>query len=268
MDLLDITQCKKDLDFKPCRKTTDSLPSIAWNKYLITGFDRTAGTVINLTAPLPSLMRDCYPNLTLPETARFLDRLRFLRNDYWVFDLDEILQCYSLINHPELHEIFGLILLLPLDLQNWISERGLVPKELYPLRNLLKSQPDAKTGFMFDIFSDLKARKASRSQCARVIELGTDLFLMGQDIWPKSGVSIESWVRNLEKKRYPQSTADALGLQNISWPSKVQARWVTDGDSKGIEVKFSVQNATEFENFVKGLESISPQLRDKVWKNH
>ncbi len=271
MDLLDIAQCKADLDFKPCQSSKDSLPSIAWNKYLITGFERTSGTVINLSAPLPNLLKDCHPSLTLPEIARFLEKLKTLKDDYWIVDEDEVLRKYSLINHPELHEIFSLIQLLPLELQNWISEKNMSPKELYPLRSILKRSPVTAIGFMFDLFNAFKVRKASRVQAARTVELSIEPFLAGQNIWPKTGISQDTWIHGLEKMRQPQNTTDdarSQAVQSLSWPSNVQARWVGEGEMSGVEVKFSVHNAAEFEKFVKDLELMSPQLKDKVWKSH
>lgn len=271
MDLLDITQCKKDLDFKPLHKKTDSLPSIAWNTYLITGFDRTHGTVLNIKTPLPQLLKDCYPNLSFAEISRFLERLESIEPLYFELKAD-ILAAYHLKDHPELDELIHIVLSLGFQHQNWLAEKQMTPRELYPLRLLLRQKPTEAAEFIAKCCDLMRQKKATKAQAVKILELATDLFLMGQDPINEVARTAEIWLRFLEHKRYPQTRSFDVTqeekVKRLPWPSHVQAKWIREGDHAGIEVKFNIHNSTELNKMIEGLESLSSQLNEDLWKSH
>jgi hypothetical protein len=270
VDLLEITQCKRDFDFQPVKRAQDSLPAIAWNGYLLTGFHKTTGTALNLQNPLPELIKDCYPSLPFPELCRLLRRLEShptLYNEYKA----HILAAYHLKDHPEMDELMGLVLALPTDYQNWISEKNLVPKELYPLRVVFRQKPNTAGDFISRVLTFLKEKKSTRAQISKAIEIASDLFLMGREPFSPCATT-EIWLRYLESTRYPQvknfDKKQQERILKLPWPARVQARWVRDGDLGGIEVTFSVHNPKELQATLEGLESLSGHLEEDLWKNH
>jgi hypothetical protein len=271
MDLIDITQCKKDFDFKPLTIQKDSLPSIAWNGYLLTGFHRTHGTVLNLLMPLPQLLRDCYPNLSFVELVRFLDRLYENELLFSEFKVD-ILAAYHYKDHPELDDMLGLVISLPFNIQNYLAEKALALKELYPLRLAVRHKPESAREFISKTLGVLVEKRATRAQIAKAITLATELFLMGKEPFLDGARTVEIWLRYLEQTRFPNAKSYDMKqeekLKKLPWPSHVQARWIRDGDSTGIEVKFNIHNPTELEKLIEGLENLSPHLEDDLWKNH
>lgn len=271
MDLIEITQCKKDLDFKPLKVSTDSLPSIAWNKYLLTGFHKQQGTVLNLNSPLPQLLRECYPNLSFVELARFLERLQNIEPLFSEFKAD-ILAAFHLKDHPELDELIGIVLALPSEMQNWLAEKHLSPRELYPMRLVLKQKPETATEFLAKTLGVLREKKSSKAQIVKVLEIASDLFLMGREPFHDGARTVEIWIRYLEQTRYPQTKSfdhsQEDKIRKLPWPAHVQTRWVRDGDSAGIEVKFNIHNQQELEKMIEGLEGVTNHLEEDLWKNH
>lgn len=240
MDLVELTQCSKILDFQPLRQRIEgqfstALPAISWNNYLLTGFDKCQGLAINQNIPLSELMRDCYPKLSLPEVARFLMKLSLVDERLWENDLDRLLMIYHLQAHQELIEICEIILELPLDLQNWISEKSLKPGDLYPIRQIKKRKPDALTGFVFDLFQGLKNRRANREQTVQIISLACNLWLSGHDIWPKFGTSISKWLQDLETKK---KSGPLVQLEKTN----IETRIVKSHIGLGLIVKFNIKS--------------------------
>lgn len=270
MDLIEITRCKRDFDFKPIRKTNDSLPAVAWNGYLLTGFHRTSGTALNLKTPLHELLLDCYPKLTFPELARLIAKLEELPALYEEFKV-KILATYQFTDHPEMDELMGLVLALPHEYQSWMSQKDLSAKELYPLRVVFRQKAEEAGDFVSKVLTFLKDKKSNRAQVARAIELSSDLFLMNREPF-RSCATIEIWLRYLESVRFPKQKPSAIvpkdRVQKLPWPAHVQARWVMDGPSGGIEVTFNVHNPNELQATLDGLDNLPGHLKKDLWKNH
>lgn len=267
MNLLDITQCKMDLDFEPLNVQSDAMPSIAWNGFLLTGFGRTKGVALNLEGPLPQIIKDCYPNLSFVEISRLIERLEEVFEDS--SDLkEEVLGRYNLMSHPEMDDLMGLVLSMTKELQDWMGLLKLTPKDLYPLRAVFRARPAHWSDFMLRFLRTLKYKRATVTQAAKLIDLASQLLLVGREFKVIEAENLDSLTLRLEQLKSPAFFDLQEKVKKIPWPSQVQARWVQDGDSSGIEVRINVKNQDEYDSFLERLEHLSPQLKDKIWKDH
>src|SRR5688572_17914154 len=134
MSLILISQCAKDLDFKPIRPWPKGLPAMAWNFHLLAGFERDEGLVFDTSSTAASFIEafhSCHPSLSLVELARLYSMLEKI-NGLIEHEEDyiKLFGFYQLRFQDSLKKCFEKVIVCPEPFQNWLSEKGLGPREL------------------------------------------------------------------------------------------------------------------------------------------
>lgn len=257
MTIETLLQCGRDLNFRPRKPWPSALPTMAWNRQILCGFERQTGSVLRMdekdSGHFVDLWRAIYPELGLGELARASHAIENLWPELWREWREGFFGSYQLRWSDRLDQTLVKLRRTPLEFQNWVDEKKISVRDLSPvlaLPDILDLEP---------LFQALPKMVISRFEGARALELVIELFLMGRplnDLLPTSDNG-SLFVRRLEKWRRPQAeTGDEEWRKTVNqwpWPAQVQAEWQRFGDQAGIEIKI---RATSPEDFQKKLERL------------
>lgn len=268
MDISSITQCDKDLDFQPRAEWPTALPALAWKGQLLTGFSRTAGVAIDLfhvhRAPLLESLKACHKDLGLAEVARLSARLEKVWPETFQELKSGFLQEYGLRAGDRLEQTLKRLARTPPEFQDWVDVKKCGARELAPLLAL------PAPGEFDPFLRALTSMGFSRSEGARALELGCDLFLMGRplnDILPAQNEGA-AYLRQLEKWRRPNmNITDEQWRETVSqwpWPAQVQASWQRFGDQSGLEIKLRATSPQDLNKKLERMRSIGDSWHDRV----
>jgi hypothetical protein len=251
-------QCGKHLDFQPRSPWPASLPVFAWQGALLCGFERAEGLAVDLTddpaASFAAAFTACHPRLGVGELARLYP---LLQNHFSGAQADEVIQFYGLRPSELLRQTFDHIRRLPMDMQNWIDDKKMGPRDLAPL--LAWPVTEDTTRFL----SEFIKIQLSKSAAAHALETAIDLHLMGHplaDLLPQPLDTVEAYLQNLDGRRRPRTTALdrewQAEVQKWPWPAQVQAQWRRWGDTAGLEIKLRATSAQDLKKKLDRLNSI------------
>jgi len=282
--LINLANCKRNLDFNPESPWPELLPLYCYEDELLCGFNRTTidpeTKVISLEGQsLPILIKTIHPNLSFPEVARLVEKLS-LSLDKTKDCTNEVWNLYGYHARENLIILAQKITQLPRDIQRWLSQKKFSPQDLAPLRAL----NDLK--IMNDFWDELLISNPSKSEGVKWIELLVELLLMDfkfEQIHP-NGIKMNSvsgensttscsqslstslWLSHLQALRYPLSTNQDLlaetKVRSLHWPAKSEARWSRRGDRSGIELKLFFSNPSELKLNLVRLEKVSNELEN------
>lgn len=276
MSLILISQCAKDLDFQPRKAWPKALPAMAWNYRLLTGFDRDEGLVFDLNASGDSFIdafHSCYPELSLPELARFYEITVQQKNLIETQeDWQRFFELYQLRFQDSLVQGLKKLAQTPFSFQEWVSQKGVGPRDLEILKAVNVSD-------LSPLFEKWISFELSKSEGVQALEYATELFLLGKawseilpGDWTTKGGSL---VDHLKKQRYPETSlkdeSRSKGVRSLPWPTQIQAQWSRKGDQAGIEIRFRVSSLSDLNKKLRGLEKVEKALENPsstmLWKN-
>ena len=266
MDFVDITSCRKDLNFGPEAPWPQVLPPMCWQGWLISGFDSDRDKALQLSEPhFHRVLPSCYQSLSLPELSRL-----YVKSNH----------CLTTVNWTELFKNYGLkncentrltlmqLAQTPMDFQNWCSQKQLAPKDLAILRSL---QPIRSVN---SILLYIAQSHPSKSLGTQILHLACELYLMGYTTKQliKENTSAQHWYEYLKSHRYTHASQQdqnlAMKLKGLPWPSGSKVRGVRHGDLSGFEIKIQIHSQKDFKKCLHGLDHVCELLErepDQLW---
>lgn len=248
MNLTSYNICKKSLDFRPDTPWPKHWPAFAWEKIIISGFNRKNQSVLNFSSKdvkFLHLFHSCHPRLNLSELSRIILKWQIITKP--IFSWKDFFSLYNLQNTDFLIQLLKTFTFTPHSFQEWANKRGIHPAELRILNSLEKLDQ------ALPVFKWIAEQNLSHSLGMKALELGVELLLMGVQVDEilQSNISPEEIVQTMEQKRKPLSaSSDQIKkrkLKKIIWPSHVNAQWQRKGDKSGLEIKIWCQNQKELE---------------------
>lgn len=258
-------QCGKSLNFKPRRPWPQALPAFAWRGELISGFERSVGLDLHSTqrATFVEAFKAVHPELALPELARLARALRVLWPDLFIEIREQLFREYSLRWSDRLEQTLNIVASSPEAFQEWAAEKDLGPREFSVLLALpapLEFHPFLEAMTHLDL---------SRSEGARAMELGAELFMMGRplnDLLPSGGDGA-SYLKQLERWRRPTSLGvDEQWREAVRlwpWPAQTKGTWQRFGDQSGLEVSIRSFSPEEFRKKLERLLTIGDTWNER-----
>ena len=260
MKIVQLSNCKMDLNFSPCRDWPKELPAIVCDGFVIAGFEATEG--VEISGSLVDLIAGIYGNLTLPELSRLWVCLKRVN---CTEGFSALAEKTGLRFSDQLVSLMEAIAALHLNWQNLLSEKNLSPRELSPL---LCKAPASIYNELFGILRDLQA---SRNHIAQALELVTELELMGEHRWRAFHLKLDPWIEWLKSLRHPITSELTERLQDrfalLSWPNSIQHSIKRDSDAATLQIQFKVQSDRQLQSAIEGLSRIQKQAAEKeLWK--
>ena len=264
MKLLKVSQCKKNLDFKPQIPWSEHLPAYAWGDELLCAFCAdSAQFAVDLKTPglsLGIILSEIYKNLSLAELSRILE-IKMITTSFEENDFTILLERNSLRASESLNDLLLKLSKTPIEFQNWTSERKLGAKELFVLKALDDVAPvDA-------LLSHLALRAPSRQLGIQILENSVELFMMFHELsslLSEVTETCEDWCSRLEKTRNPMLTAKAesrqTSLAELPWPKFISARVIQNQASLVNEVRLQYRNLGEFKRNIEALQKIQLEI--------
>ena len=264
MKMLKVSQCKKNLDFKPQAPWPKSLPCFSWGDQLVCDFtappEKFAIDLKSDETDLTSLFIDLYKSLSLAELARLIEA-----NDrHFIFEateLNSLIEKNSLRPSESLRELFEKLVQTPLHFQNWTSDRKLGAKELF----ILKALTDISE--VNSLLEQIAHKGPSRQFGNQILENAIELFLMSTDlnsILCRTDETCENWCLRLEKMRNPMLTSKTQekqkDLAHLPWPKFIHARVIQSEASLENEVRLQYRNIGDFKRNIEALQKIQTEI--------
>jgi hypothetical protein len=261
-------QCSKDLNFAPRRTWPKALPAIAWRGALVCAFDRTGGLALDHVneddESILGLLTACHPELALSELARLDRQLRRFHPRMAPGARENLFAHYGLRWCDRLEQTLAILMETPITYQDFADDKGFSIRDHAPLLSL--PNPPLFTPFL----EALARLNPSKSEAARVLELGVELFLLGRplrDLLPENNQSVH-YLRRLEQWRRPQAlTRDEEWKTSVAswpWPAQVQGQWQRFGDQAGLEIKIRTTSPDDLIRKLRNLLTIGENWSCKI----
>lgn len=144
----------------------------------------------------------------------------------------------------------------------WQTDKKVKPTDLAFIQSL-KSEADQD--LFYKLADQLTAFKLSFSEGLKVLELLTELILMGHQEKLFEGIDdFKKWSLSLKQLRYPHTTSTDVNLktklENLPWPSQAKIKFERRGDRAGVEVKFFVSSSTDVTKLIASLERVQTEI--------
>jgi hypothetical protein len=262
MKITNISQCSKALDFSPRVPWPARLPAFSWRGFLLSGFDREDGHVIELDSAelLEIIWHDIYPKLSLTELARFYDKA--LRADLQM-EWPTFFHSYGIRFTEDTKILMRKIVFMPAHVQKWCVLKDVSARDLAPLKALNDWDEIAPW------WQKIVLYEPSRADGVRALEWLVDLNLMGValDVLLADIGNFSDAVKRLRVKRFPlteekDQQAERL-VRELPWPKKLEARYVRHGDKTGYEVKLFVRSTPDLQKQIEGLKAVESELEKR-----
>jgi len=257
MRIIDLSQCKTDLDFKPIRSWPALLPIFAYKGQKLVGFEgqedspAQAGHRIALEYPeaisFADVLVTLYEKLSGAELLHLCALIQKLWPDQGLEQ--KVLQAFGFRVRDSLAKLLDWYTKLPTSYQTWLKSKDLGFNELEALRLI---PIDSGPGRFVD---HLLGWQPSRSDGFRALEMYGDLRGFGES--PESleallhEPTLEATLNKLFSLRYPERHKRMQSMQKKSkqlpWPRNTQTRWDFQSDRPSLEVRLKVHSATELE---------------------
>ena len=261
MILKQISQCAKNLDFKPIATWPSALPAVAVCAELISGFNLAdSHPVIDWEKPQgqstwASSIKSIYPDLSLPEIARLK---KSLKN----FDISwpSMLAQYNLRPSENLDRILDIIIQLPMPLQNWLSDKKMSVQDLM----IFTAAP---IEIISECLNFVSQNGFSKSQAVSTIEYLCELKLSGQVDQFDSFIDTNSdeIFKKIYAKRHSQTVERDQAREkklNLPWPQNIKPQISRRGDRSGFEFKIFVASPLELKKYLIGLEKVVQEWKE------
>ncbi len=259
MVTLELTQCNRQLEFELGETWPKALPACSWREYLLCGFARSSGTVIDLQSLgntfLESLLA-LYPHLSFVDLSALFLKARHLENEL-NFSKADLFHAYGL-RYTENLEILGeLVAKTPLSFQAWARERDLSAADFAFLK-MLKNVHSLEAAF-----SKIVELKVSRNTAVQILELEAELESLAK-VTDASYENAETWLSELQQMRYPQTSQRdeerKKSFQKVRLPHNIKSNWKRVGDSGHLELKLTVSGEVELKKTLAGLQKFEGDL--------
>ena len=262
-------------DFQPQKKWPESWPPFAWDYKLITGFTQSGHHhVLELNNKgkngkcdyFLNLFHSCYPQLSLPELGRILNKWDITQLPG--FSWPDFLALYHYHQDlPFLKNFFTKLNSTPTSFQKWVTEKKLHLNDL----RILNSIPNIDDlSFMFQWITE---KNVSHLHGIKTLELAGELLLMGFkeiDILHENlRDNPQAMVQHIERKRKVKALSkdqeQKKKLESTVWPNQVHGQWVRKGDQTGLEIKLWCKNQGELQKKLKTLNDLT--TTDNIFTN-
>lgn len=203
---------------------------------------------------------EAYPSLGLCQLAEL-----YGFNSPIEFDYEKWLSFYNLKWNENLKNLFLLLKKTPKEFQNWVNEKQIGARELFPLKAI---QAEKDFEFLQSLLKQVALVNPSRSRGVQILEWSIDLYLMGElSLSPAASHSAEDdWHESLKDKRFSQRTQAKKNLeaqlQSVAWPKGAQAIVFESGDRVGVELRLKANDVTDL------AKKISLLSQSKVQSTH
>lgn len=257
MNLKPLMQCSRDLDFAPRQPWPKALPAIAWRDHLVCGFERNEGLALSIDdGSFASLVHACHPQLHFSELARLNDKLDILSSELSEASRETLFGHYGLRWCDRLSQTLKIVAATPREFQDFADQKDFSIRDFSALLALSELTP-------FQSFlQSLAGLPLSKSEAVRALDLGVELFLMGQalnDLLPADQRK-DDYLKKLERLRRPNTSAgDESWKETVAmwpWPAHVQGQWQRFGDQSGLEVKIRTVSPEDFQKKLQRLIEI------------
>ncbi len=260
------SQIQHELDFTPRLSWPDVLPAFSWRGLRIAGFTSPQAKVVELDArhSLVEVLLACYPKLGLSELSRLSVRLEKVLPDYWVEVRSHLFASYGLHWNERLAQTTAALARAPRVFQETVDEKSMQARDLAPLLAL-------NNAAAFNPFLEaLSQLKLTKTELARTLELGVELFLLGRslsDILPSSDDG-PAYLRRLEKWRTPVSSETdetwSGEVERWPWPAQVRGQWRRSGDQSGLDVQIRASSPSDLRLKLEKLLKIPERWSHKI----
>ncbi len=259
MKITHVAQCNKDLNFGPRVPWPETLPAFSWRGYLLNGFNRTDGHVIELDENelLEKIWPDIYPKLSLMELSRFY---HCVLKTGLAMEWSTFFFAYGIRFSEDVQNLVERIIALPPTVQNWCVLKDVSARDLAPLKAL------ADWSAVMPWWWKMLGYEPSRTDGVRALEWIVDLTLMNVDLDPllAGATNLADWTKRLRSARYPLASekdqANERLVKELPWPKKLEAKYVRHGDKAGFEVKLFVRSTPDLQKQIEGLQAVESEL--------
>lgn len=269
MDNEQLSQCKnfeaQSLHFFPQKNPPAGFPAVAFHKKLISGFTQTPvhpvfswdSSSAESAGGWIEIFYSLYPELTLPELARIQNLAAYKA----YFPFENLLQKYHYKPSENLHRVLQRILELPMDLQNYLSDKKWSTLDCLIFLTLPSPQLAALLRF-------IQLQNFSRSQGVQALEWLVEMQMSAAvdfNLTNFESEQAEASFQKIQKARFPQTVSRDLDReQNLSlpWPSAIKPQFLRRGDRSGFEFKLFVSNPIELKKYLAGLERVAQEWKE------
>ncbi|MCB0394644.1 MAG: hypothetical protein KDD25_08790 [Bdellovibrionales bacterium] len=262
MEFSDISQDVIKLDFKPVKPPFPNDIAYVVEGVQLSAFGSNQGQF--RSESLEDFFAHLYPIVTTSEWARIW---AILLNDY--VKHPESKKIWERLSPQRMQSTDGVktleaLLKTPVAFQDWVSEKDVVVNELHPLKWAQTQK--------LDLFEDeiLAITRGSRQDGTQTLEWLVDLKSSGIDVPPPSDLDFSAWKSKIKSLRFPRTSKSdnerGEALKKFKWGPDIRARWVRNGDSAGIEVRFTANNPSDFEKQLVKLKAQQDDIAKIVWK--
>jgi hypothetical protein len=263
MKLIPVHALKNDLFFQPQKPWPQNLPPVAWNDYLLTGWEAKETQALVVEGDLEDLILQFYPELELSEIARLYDKLSHLPKESLSFE--KLMSGYDLRFSARLEKCLQQILKLSSTAQNWIDEKKLKPSDLEILNCFEDLAP------LEEVFTKFAVIKPSKQQGVEILEIYGELVLAEEANLPLTDVpTADLWLFDLRRRRYPMreaiTGASQKKLEALAWPQRTKAQLKKAGDQDLLEVSFQAASAADFQKKIAQLAQMQKSIEEvRLW---
>lgn len=263
MKIVDLSQCKTDLDFRPLKAWPVALPILTYGTQVIAGFNRAAaGSALELDVHLPvhEYLASIYPALSATE---LLNLFFCLQHSGISFDSQALFSSFGFRfreSYVQLSQQMSAELQHRPLLRQWMAEKSL---GFFEIETLLPFPDDPKSITWLTTFLKFAP---GRSDGVKALEAYKELHLLGQALEIPADAKCFADIQNdLFQKRYPLRSEQIRNMQDktkkISWPKSAQTKWNFDVDQPALEVRLKVQSANDIEKILASWSTISQQIK-------
>lgn len=249
MQFKTVSQCRKDLDFKPLKVWPRTLPAFAIGDQLLSGFSSPPEAhVIDYLATdkatAAQIFLDIYPDLTWPELCRFLVKA----DKFEIFDLDFLLKKLNLTDSSDVMALAEKFNAYPKQLQDLCSNKKI---NFYDLQFLSTNYQELPV----EVLLSLARSDLGKSQFLKVWEWTLDCYQMNPELPLTKILSGPDSFELVEKLRFPTTTERDQSLKELklNWPMGVKAQFERRGDRSGFVFQGFVSSAQDLEKINKNL---------------
>ena len=132
-----------------------------------------------------------------------------------------------------------------------------------PFLNMLQSPMHQE--LMLELMGHLARLRASFSESLKLLEIGTELILMGhsEDLFEQTQ-NLESLSAHLQGLRYPSTQLRdqdlKAKLETLPWPYGSKVKFERRGDRAGVELKMFVSSQADLIKMISALERVKENL--------
>lgn len=261
MKIIELSQCKTDLNFEPLKDWAAPLPVLSYEGQIIAGFSRATSDAVAVelgsSIPIEDYLKSIYQDLTAIE---ILLLYRAANSTHFNVNIDLLFQKFGFRLRDTYLELAETVAALDSRFRAWMCQKNI---GFFDLENLL---PLPETPEFLQLQNKFIEVQPGRNEGLKILETIKELHVFGTDYSScVTATTTEKLLAATTELRYPVRTQQIQHMtakaKKIAWPKSSQTRWNFDSDQPTLEVKLKLGSATDIEKIAKNWVSIQEQIK-------